>query len=184
MLNVFIIDYRGYGHSTGGPPRASLLYEDAERAWTYLVAERHISPRKVVIYGHSLGAAIAVNLAGNHLDAGGLITEGAFTSLSDMADGSLFAFLPIRLIVTERLDVISRIGSLRLPKLIIHGDADTMVPPQMAHRLYDAAPDPKKIAIIPGGRHENSAMMNPKAYFAALNAFLSQYDLKPGDAAK
>ena len=182
-LNVFIIDYRGYGHSTGGPPRENLLYEDAERAWAYLVAERHIPPRNIVIYGHSLGGAVGVNLGSNHPEAGGLITEGAFTSIADMADGSLAAYLPIRLILTERLDSISRIGSVHLPKLIIHGDADTMVPPSMAHRLYDAAPDPKQIAMIPGGGHENSAVVNATAYFAALNAFLSLYDLKPGGGA-
>jgi fermentation-respiration switch protein FrsA (DUF1100 family) len=116
-------------------------------------------------------------------EAGGLITEGAFTSIADMADGSLAAYLPIRLILTERLDSISRIGSVHLPKLIIHGDADTMVPPSMAHRLYDAALDPKQIAMIPGGGHESSAVVNATAYFAALNAFLSLYDLKPGGGA-
>ena len=182
-LNVFIIDYRGYGHSTGGPPRESLLYEDAERAWEYLVAERHIPPRHIVIYGHSLGGAVAVKLASSHPEAGALITEGTYTSIADMADGSFAAYLPLRLILTERMDSISKIGSLPLPKLIIHGDADTMVPPSMAQRLYNAAADPKQIAMIPGGGHENSAVVNATAYFAALNGFLSQYDLKPGGGA-
>jgi fermentation-respiration switch protein FrsA (DUF1100 family) len=91
--------------------------------------------------------------------------------------------LPIRLILTGRFDSVSRIGSLHLPKLIVHGEADTMVPPLMAHRLYDAAPDPKQIAMIPGGGHENSAVVNAAAYFAALDGFLSQYDLKPGGGA-
>jgi fermentation-respiration switch protein FrsA (DUF1100 family) len=100
-----------------------------------------------------------------------------------MAKGSLAGYLPIGLILTERMDLISRIGSIHLPKLIIHGEVDTMVPPQMAHRLFDAAPDPKQIAMIPGGGHENSAAVNATAYFAALNAFLSQYDLKPGGGA-
>jgi pimeloyl-ACP methyl ester carboxylesterase len=185
-LNVFIIDYRGYGRSTGGPPRESLLHEDAERAWAYLVAERHIPPRNIVIYGHSLGGAIAVHLASNHREAGGLITEATFTSIADMAKAkrSPAAYLPLGLILTERVDSISRIGSIHLPKLIIHGDADTGIPPLMARRLYDAAPNPKQIAIIPGGGHENSAAVNATAYFAALNGFLSQYDLKPGGGAE
>lgn len=182
-LNVFIIDYRGYGHSTGGPPREDLLYEDAERAWKYLVAERKIQPAHIVIYGHSLGGAVAVNLARMHPDAGALITEGTFTSIADMANGSPAAYLPLRLILTERFDSISRIGSLHLPKLIIHGDADTMVPPLMARRLYDAAPHPKQIAMIAGGGHENSAVVNPTAYFASLHAFLAQYGFKPGSGA-
>jgi pimeloyl-ACP methyl ester carboxylesterase len=172
-LNVFIIDYRGYGRSTGGPPRENLLYEDAERAWKYLVAERKIQPAHIVIYGHSVGGAVAINLACNHPEAGALVTEGAFTSIADMANGSPAAYLPLRLILTERFDSISRMGSLHLPKLIIHGDADTMVPPLMARRLYDAAPNPKQIAMIPGGGHENSAVVNATAYFDALNAFLA-----------
>jgi fermentation-respiration switch protein FrsA (DUF1100 family) len=179
-LNVFIIDYRGYGHSTGGPPRENLLYEDAERAWEYLVAERKIQPAHIVIYGHSIGGAVAIHLAGNHPQAGALVTEGAFTSIADMANGSPAAYLPLRLILTERFDSISRIRSLHLPKLIIHGDADSMVPPLMARRLYDAAPSPKQIAMIPGGGHENSAEVNATAYFAALNSFLARYNIKPG----
>jgi pimeloyl-ACP methyl ester carboxylesterase len=183
-LNVFIIDYRGYGHSTGGPPREKLLYEDAERAWTYLVTERKIEPAHIVIYGHSLGGAVAVHLAGNHPEAGALITEATFTSITDMANGTFAEYLPLRLILTERLDSIAIIRSLHLPKLILQGDADTMIPPLMARRLYDAAPDPKHIAIIHGGGHENSAVADPAAYFGALNAFLAQYGFKPADAAK
>src|SRR5215469_190826 len=184
-LNVFIIDYRGYGHSSGGPPRAKLVCEDGERAWNYLVAELNIPPAHIAIYGHSMGGAVAIDLASKHPDAGALITEGTLTSIVDRAHGTWAAFLPLRLIITERFDSLSKIGSIRVPKLILQGDSDTMVPPVMARRLYDAAPDPKQIALIPGGGHENSAVVNPTAYFAALNAFLSQYYLKPGgDATK
>ena len=103
-LNVFIIDYRGYGHSTGGPPRENLLYEDAQRAWKYLVVERKIQPAHIVIYGHSVGGAVAINLACNHPEAGALVTEGAFTPIADMANGSPAEYLPLRLILTERFD--------------------------------------------------------------------------------
>ena len=184
-LNVFIIDYRGYGHSSGGPPRAKLVCEDGERAWNYLVAERNIPPAHIAIYGHSMGGAVAIDLASKHPDAGALITEGTLTSIVDRAHGTWAGYLPLRLIISERFDSLSKIRSIRLPKLILQGDSDTMVPPVMARRLYDAAPDPKQIALSPGGGHENSAVVNATAYFAALNAFLSQYGLKPGgDAAK
>ncbi|HEY1242443.1 MAG TPA: alpha/beta fold hydrolase [Bryobacteraceae bacterium] len=179
-LNVFIIDYRGYGHSSGGPPRAKLVCEDGERAWNYLVTERNIQPAHIAIYGHSMGGAVAIDLASKHPDAGALIIEGTLTSIIDRAQGTWAAYLPLRLIITERFDSLSKIGSIRLPKLILQGDSDTMVPPVMARQLYDAAPEPKQIALIPGGGHENSAVVNPTVYFAALNAFLSQYDLKPG----
>jgi pimeloyl-ACP methyl ester carboxylesterase len=179
-LNVFIIDYRGYGSSTGGPPREKLLYEDAERSWKYLVAERNIPPAHIAIYGHSLGGAVAIDLASKHPEAGALITEGTFTSIADLADRFSFAaYLPVRLILTERFDSISKIGAIHLPTLILHGEADRMNPPLSARRLYDAAPGPKQLALIPGGGHEDSAEVNPTAYFAALNGFLSHYGFKP-----
>jgi fermentation-respiration switch protein FrsA (DUF1100 family) len=183
-LNVFIFDYRGYGSSTGGPPREKLLYEDAERAWNFLVAERHIPPHDIAIYGHSLGGAVAIDLASRHPEAGALITEGTLTSIADRAAGTPYGtYFPVRLILTERFDAISRIGSIHLPKLILQGDADTMAPPLMARRLYDAAPEPKQMALIPGGGHEDSAVVNAAAYFAALNGFLSQYGFKPAAGA-
>src|SRR6266849_881421 len=179
-LNVFIFDYRGYGDSTGGPPREKLLYEDAERAWKYLVAERNIPPANIAIYGHSLGGAVAIDLASKHPEAGALITEGALTSIADVADRFSFAaYLPVRLILTERFDSISKVGAIHLPTLILHGEADRMNPPLMARRLYDAAPGPRQIALIAGGGHEDSAVVNPTAYFAALNGFLSHYGFEP-----
>jgi uncharacterized protein len=180
-LNIFIFDYRGYGQSTGGPPREELLYEDAERAWKYLVSERNIPPSEIAIYGHSLGGAVAVNLAEKHPEAGALITECALTSIAERADSVSFtAFLPVRLILRERFDSLSKIGSIRVPKLILQGEADNMALPVMAKRLYDAAPEPKQIALIAGGRHEDSSEVNPAAYFGALNSFLSKYGLGPG----
>jgi uncharacterized protein len=179
-LNVFLFDYRGFGRSTGGPPREKLVYEDAERAWQYLVEERKILSANIAIYGHSIGGAVAVNLTSNHPEAGALITECTFTSIAERADLESFtAFLPIRLILTERFDSILKIRSVHVPKLFLQGEADAMLPPVMAHRLYDAAPAPKQIALIPGGGHEDSAEVNPGAYFGALNAFLSQYGFKP-----
>jgi len=181
-LNVFIFDYRGYGQSTGGPPREKLVYEDADRAWTYLVSERRISPATIAIYGHSLGSAVAVDLASKHPEAGALIIEGVLASIADLAnDMGVGAVLPVRLILTERFDAISKIGSVRNPTLILEGDADR---PVRARRLYDAAREPKQLAIIPGGGHEDSAEKNPTVYFGALDAFLSRYYLRPEPTAK
>jgi fermentation-respiration switch protein FrsA (DUF1100 family) len=177
-LNVFIFDYRGYGDSTGGPARERLAYEDAERAWTYLVQERKLAASDIVIYGHSLGGAIAIDLASKHPDAGALIAESAFTSIVDVADGTLFAYLPLGLIVTERFDSISKIGTIRVPKLILNGDADTMNPPRMAQRLSAAAAEPKRLAFISGGHHNDLASVNAAAYFHAVNDFLGGLEPK------
>jgi uncharacterized protein len=175
-LNVFIFDYRGYGESTGGPPREQLVYEDADRAWTYLVSERQISPGTIAIYGHSLGSAIAVDLASKHREAGALIIEGVLTSIADLAhDMGVGSVVPVRLILTERFDAISKIGSVRIPILILEGDSDR---PLSARRLYDSARDPKQLALIPGGGHEDSAEVNPKVYFGAIGSFLSRYGLR------
>jgi len=182
-LSVFIFDYRGYGESTGGPPRKRLIDEDAERAWTYLVRERGIQPSDIVIYGHSMGGAVGVDLASRHQDAGGLITESTIPSILDAADGTVVAWLPLRLIVTERFDPVLRIGSIRVPKLILHGDADTMVPVRLARRLYDAAAEPKQLAVIAGGGHADSVEVNTAAYFAAVTGFLNRYHLNPRTAA-
>ncbi len=178
-LNVFIFDYRGYGDSTGGPPREKFVYEDAERAWRYLVGERKIPPGDIAIYGHSLGGAIAIDLASKHPEAGALVTESTFTSVARACEGHFYSYLPIRLILTERFDSISKIMSIHLPKLILHGQADAMMPPRMAQQLYDAAPDPKQLALIAGGGHENSAVVNGTDYFAALNGFLQKYNFEP-----
>jgi len=180
-LNVFIFDYRGYGNSMGGPPREKLVYEDAERAWRYLVAERHIPPKHIALYGHSLGGAVAIDLASRHPEAGALITESTLTSVAEKADEVAWtAYLPVRLILTERFDSLSKIGAVHVPKLILHGADDTNAPPRMARRLYDAAAEPKRIALIPGGGHNDSADVNPAVYFGAVNGFLSQYGFKPG----
>ena len=178
-LNVFIYDYRGYGESTGGPPREKLAYEDAERAWTYLVDERRIAPATIVIYGHSLGGVVAIDLASKHADAGALITESTLTSIADLADGMRNArLLPVRLILTERFDALSRIRAVHVPTLILQGQEDTSHL-TMGQRLYDAANDPKQRAVIPGGGHNDSAEVNPAAYFAAFNGFLSRYRVRP-----
>jgi fermentation-respiration switch protein FrsA (DUF1100 family) len=178
-FNVFIYDYRGYGESTGGPPREKLAYEDAERAWMYLVAERRIAPATIVIYGHSLGGVVAIDLASRHADAGALITESTLTSIADLADGMRVGrLLPVRLILTERFDALSRIRAVHVPTLILQGQEDT-THLTMGQRLYDAANEPKQRAVIPGGGHNDSAEVNPTAYFAALNGFLSRYHLRP-----
>ena len=177
-FNVFIYDYRGYGESTGGPPREKLTYEDAERAWTYLVAERRIAPATIVIYGHSLGGVVAIDLASRHADAGALIVESTLTSIADLADGMRVGrLLPVRLILTERFDALSRISAVHVPTLILQGQEDTSHL-SMGQRLYDAANDPKQRVVIPSGGHNDSAEMNPTAYFGALNEFLSRLHLR------
>jgi len=138
-----------------------------------------ISPRlRSRSLGIHPGGAVAVNLAEKHPEAGALITECTLTSIAERADSVSFtAFLPVRLILRERFDSLSKIGSIRVPKLILQGEADNMALPAMAQRLY--TPEPKQMALIAGGGHEDSSEVNPTAYFGALNGFLSKSGLRP-----
>ncbi len=157
--NVLMIDYRGYGRSSGGKPNEAKVYEDAESAWNYLVKQRNIPPKRIFIYGHSLGGAIAIELAVNHPEAAGIIEESSFTSMPEEASALGYGFMPTDLLIHERFDSISRISQLKIPLLIIHGTWDKVVPYQMGQKLFDAAPQPKTIELIEGGGHENSCIV-------------------------
>ncbi|NEQ87214.1 MAG: alpha/beta hydrolase, partial [Moorea sp. SIO2I5] len=109
-LSLLLIDYRGYGRSEGKFPRESQVYQDAQVAWDYLVQQRGINPQDILVYGHSLGGAIGIDLAVRNPEIAGLIVEGSFTSMRDMADyEKKYGFLPIDLLLTQRFDSISKI---------------------------------------------------------------------------
>ena len=172
-LSVLLIDYRGYGKSSATFPNEKRVYEDAEAAWKYLTATRNIEPQDIFVYGHSLGGAIAINLATKYPEMGGLITEGTFTSIQEIASSdSLFRFLPLNWIVTQRFDSISKIKSLETPILIFHGDADRIVPVAMAEKLFAAAPEPKQLVIIPQAEHNNLQRLGGKQYLSSIERFI------------
>lgn len=172
--NVLLPDYRGYGHSSGGRPNEAKVYQDAEASWQYLVRQRGIRPGRLFIYGHSLGGAIAIELAAHHPEAGGLITEGTFTSIADMGK-RLYPLLPVDWLLNQRFDSLQMISRIRSPLLLIHGTWDTIVPVQMAQRLYAAAPQPKQLLLIDGGEHENSAAVGAVEYRQAVTVFIQHY---------
>jgi pimeloyl-ACP methyl ester carboxylesterase len=173
-FNVLLPDYRGYGHSSGGKPNEAKVYQDAEASWQYLVGQRGIRPGRLFIYGHSLGGAIAIELAVRHPEAAGLIAEGAFTSIADIGK-RLYPLLPVDWLLNQRFDSLQMIPRIRIPVLLIHGTWDTIVPVQMAQQLYAAAPQPRQLVLIPGGEHEDSAAVGPIEYRQAVTAFIKQY---------
>lgn len=172
--NVLMFDYRGYGKSSGGKPSEVKVYEDAESAWNYLINQRGIPPHRIFIYGHSLGGAIAIDLAVHHPDAAGLIVESSFTNMPDEARAAGFGFMPTNLLIHERFDSLSKIPKLKIPLLIIHGTWDKTVPYSMGQKLFDAAPQPKTIALIEGGRHEDSCMVDRIECSRIFKSFVSQ----------
>ena len=143
-FNVLAIDYRGYGRSAARLPSEESVYEDAEAAWKWLDSRVPDRARRI-LYGHSLGGPIAAEIALRGGGAAALILESAFTSLPEMTVlGGL---------LSQRMDVLDKLRRLYLPVLIVHGADDTVVPPEMAHRLYDAARGPKRLVMVEGAAH-------------------------------
>jgi len=171
--NVLLADYRGYGRSTGGKPSELKVFEDAETIWQYLIKQRGSQPEKTFIYGHSLGGAIAIDLAVNHPEAAGLITESTFTSMQAMGEKD-YGFLPIGYLLHQRFASLQKVPQLKIPVLFIHGTWDRKVPVAMASELYAAAPRPATLLLIEGGEHNNSGAVGWVEYRSALSAFIKQ----------
>ena len=172
-FSVFLVSYRGYGKSDGTFPTEGQVYSDAQAAWTYLVEQKGIDPEAIFIYGHSLGGAVAIQLALNNPAAGGLIVEAAFTSIADMARRiPKYRIFPIDLIVHERFDSIEKVGQLQIPVLYIHGTDDKLVPSEMSRELYKRTASSRQLKLIPGGGHNNSAVVGGDEYLQAVKNFI------------
>ncbi len=172
--NVLLADYRGYGKSSGGKPDEAKVYEDAEAAWQYLLKGRGVKPQQAFIYGHSLGGAIAIDLAVHHPEAAGLITESTFTSMQAMGELE-YGYLPVGSLINQRFESLQKITGLKIPVLLIHGTWDKKIPVNMAQQLFAAAPQPKMLTLIEGGEHSNSGAVGLVEYRQAVTAFVKQY---------
>ena len=165
-FSVFAVDYRGFGKSTDVAPTEAYAYEDAEAAWDYLA--RLAPGGRHFIVGHSLGGAIAVELARRRPEAAGLVLEATFTSVRDMIDHSPWGFLPVGLILTQNFDTLSRIGDVRMPVLVTHGTRDSVVPIDMGEKLFAAAHAPKKFVRVEGAGHHNLSGVGLEQYRRAI----------------
>jgi uncharacterized protein len=171
-FSVFLFDYRGYGKSSGPFPAEQRLYEDAEQAWNYLVKTRHLEPKKLLIYGHSLGGAIAIETASHHPEVAGLIVESSFTSMLDMTQRVPWtAYFPTNLLLTQRFDSFSKVPNLKMPVLFIHGQVDRTIPYKMSEKNYAVSPQSKQLLLIPNGDHDNDAIMGGKLYLDGFKNF-------------
>ncbi|UVM53417.1 alpha/beta hydrolase [Pseudomonas sp. B21-012] len=177
--SVLAIDYRGFGQSRGGLPSEASVYEDAQVAWERLQALQP-DPRKRLIYGHSLGGAVAVELAAQlgqqaHKDqrpvpARGLIIESTFTSLGDAATAVAKTSLPVRWLLSQKFDSIDKIAAIGMPLLVVHGLDDRFVPPRFSEQLFAAAQPPKNLLLVPGATHNNSMSLAGQRYRQAIEA--------------
>ena len=179
-LSIFMIDYRGYGISESDRfPDEKSLYEDARIGLNYLLNDRQISPEKILVYGFSLGGAIAVEiLTQSALKVGGLVLEGTFTSIRNMADfasqGSWLKFywFPLDFLLHQRFDTQSKISRLASPVLFIHGTDDRTIPFSMSEELFALAPEPKYLSLIPSADHLNLVEVANNQYLNCLQTFI------------
>ena len=167
-LNILAIDYRGYGASEGQPSESG-LYADAEASYRYLRDRLAVSPDRIVIYGHSLGAAVAIDLA-SRVDAAGLIAEGAFTSVPELGR-EFYPFIPVRWVTRSRFASIDKIHSIAMPKLFIHARADATIPMRHGLRLFEEAQPPKTFLEVAGG-HDDAFLVDAAAYQDGITRFL------------
>ena len=175
-FSVLGIDYRGFGQSSKTLPSEAMAYEDARAAWDWLAQQYPQAQRYV--FGHSLGGAIAVQLASQvQQQAAGLIVEGSFTSIPEVVSSFKWGWLPVSPLITQRFEAGERIGSLKMPVLIVHGSADSLIPPALGRALFDRAPEPKRFVLVEGGSHHNTNAVGQPLYREALAEL---FGLRPG----
>jgi fermentation-respiration switch protein FrsA (DUF1100 family) len=172
-INVLAPEYRGFAGLPGGPTEAG-LYADARAAFDYLTGTLHVPPTRIVIYGWSLGSAVAVDLAA-HVDEAAVVLEGAPASL--VAIGARrYPLFPIRLIMRNPFESIAKVEQVHSPMLFLHSPEDEIVPYEDGHRLYDRARPPKRFVDVRGG-HIDANQVDEAVFFSAIRAFLGEYGL-------
>jgi hypothetical protein len=171
-LDVLLFDYRGYGRSEGSPDEPG-TYRDARAAYRWL-REHGQGAERIVIFGESLGSAVALELALG-APARALVLESPFTSIPDMAR-AVYPFLPVWPLVRTRYDNLAKVSRLRMPLLVLHGDRDDVVPFAQGKRVFEAAPEPKRFFAIPGASHNDTYLVGGDAYWRAIAEFLDGID--------
>ena len=168
--SVLVLDYRGYGKSEGTPNERG-VYADAEAAYRWLVGEG-VPEERIVLYGESLGAAVAVEIA-CRLPVAGLVLQAGFTSASDMARRAI-PFLPLGWLMKSRFASVEKVGAIRAPKLFLHGNEDEVVPYDLGLRLFEAAAEPKRWVGFPGYRHNDWPGVREEDWRAEVSRFLEE----------
>lgn len=170
-LATLLFDYRGYGQSQGAPSEEGLA-RDAAAAWEHLVTVRGVRPERIVLFGRSLGGAVAARLAAEKNPAA-LIVESSFSSVPDMG-ARLYPFLPVRLLSSFRFETKTAIAAARCPALVVHSPDDDIVPYAMGREIFAAAREPKRFLEI-SGDHNSGYLTSGERYAQGLAAFLDEF---------
>ena len=171
-VSILIIDYRGYGLSEGSPTEQG-TYLDAEAALAHAFARPDVDPERVVLFGRSLGCAVAAEMAARH-DVYAVVLESPFTSISAMARQA-YPFLPgLGLLVGDMYDTLDKAARIHAPVMVLHGDSDEIVPFEMGREVFEAAPEPKRFYAIRGAGHNDTYAVGGTSYLDALGSFLAE----------
>jgi alpha-beta hydrolase superfamily lysophospholipase len=165
-FSVLAVDYRGFGKSDAATPSEALALEDAHAAWAWLAARHPAQPR--YIFGHSLGGAIAIDLARSVTDEAGTIVEGTFTSIPDVFNSMKWGWLPLNGLITQRFESVNKVAQIGSPLLVVHGTDDSVIKPALGRKLFDAAREPKAFVLVEGGSHHNTNAVGQAQYRTAL----------------
>ena len=165
-FSVLAVDYRGFGKSSPGLPSESMAAEDAKAAWDWLGERQPGQPR--YIFGHSLGGAVAIELASRVDNEAGTIVEGTFTSIADVVGTMKWGWLPLRLLITQPFESVDKVTRLGSPLLVVHGSDDRLIQPALGRKLYEAAQQPKAFVLVEGGSHHNTNSLGQAQYRVAL----------------
>ena len=176
-VNIFIFDYRQYGKSEGKVSEQG-TYIDARASLVYLKSRKDINHERIIIFGRSIGSAVAVDLAVKGKCCA-LILETPFTSMKDLAK-YLYPFLPIGYILQTKYDSISKIRDIKVPVLILHGDKDELAPFEQGRKLYEAANEPKEFYTIPGATHNDTYVVGGEEYFDVIRRFVDKLESENG----
>ena len=183
-FSVLAIDYRGFGKSDGELPSEETAYEDSRAAWAELKRRAPQSLR--YIYGHSLGGAMAMELASSPeaKDAAGLVMESAFTSVSEMQQFTAYKWIPLAAVQTQYFDSLSKAPKLCMPTLFMHGSNDYRIPIDVAKKLFAAAPEPKRWLLVEGARHVDIPTRYTPQWSAAMKELQTLARERSGACAK
>lgn len=168
-FQVLLTDYRGYGGNPGIPTESGLA-EDSRAARRYLASRPDVDASRIVYFGESLGAAVAVSLAIEHPPLA-LVLRSPFTSMADVGQYH-YPLLPVRLLLRDRFDAIDQIRRIRVPLLVIAGGQDRIVPTEHSRRLYDAAAEPKTLFVLPNADHNDEELAAGDEMIDAVVSFL------------
>jgi fermentation-respiration switch protein FrsA (DUF1100 family) len=169
--NVLAVEYRGYGKSDGKPDEAG-LYLDAQAAYEFLTKDRGIPPRQIIAIGHSLGTAVATDLA-SHRELGGLVLEAPFASATAVAK-RIYPLLPgLGLAIKSKFETGKKLASVRAPVLVVHCTRDPVIPFALGEEVFRLAREPKTFLRINESCHEEAALLAPEQYREALHKFLA-----------